>query len=400
MKGVVFFILGLTLGLTVFSPIAFGEIFSLRTGGTVEGTLRLPYDDERKIWHIETKEGIVLELEHRTAVSRIFNDPSRQLVSYENASPFYENTVENHWDLARKCKTYNLNRQAELHYRQVIELDPDHAEARKALGYTNYNGVWLTKEEERSGRGYVFKNGKWVTSQQSALDENRLQQKQENSYWKKEMARLVDALHGRDTKAAVKEMYAIRDGAAIPVIADCLRNEKDADLRIIYLKTLEKIGTADALLVIASVSMDDPVGEVRATCMDLLKQHPGMTRYYTRFLHVSDNAMVNQAGQMLERLGNKDAIPELINALVTKHTETVVAGSSGYNIGFDNRGGSGLNLGTSETKVTKDMKNQDVLRALKKLTGVDYGYDIPAWLDWYRNQRRVSNYNSRRGSVD
>ena len=105
---------------------------------------------------------------------------------------------------------------------------------------------------------------------------------------------------------------------------------------------------------------------------------------------------------MLEKLGSKAAIPELINALVTVHRETIIEGGEGqYNVSIDKKGRSGgLTIGTSKKVINNNIRNQSVLRALKRLSGEDFGFDIDAWQEWYKNQRRVTHYNSRRGGLD
>lgn len=382
-----------------------GEIFSLRSGGTIEGIIQTPYEMNQKVWNIKTKEGVLLELEHRRAVTKIYKDPAKTLVSYERSVPFYENTVENHLALAEKCKTFKLTDKANLHYRQIIELDPDHAEARKQLGYRNFNGIWLTREEERESLGYVYKNRRWVTTQQATIEEDTKLQKQENFFWKKEVERIVKGLHGRNHREFAKELQSIRDERAAGPIIEQLRSENDADLRIVYLKALKKIGSTDALYAIAAASMFDSVEEVRITALDLLKETAGVTRYYTRFLHDpnSSNDDINQAAVMLEKLGSRAAIAELINALITVHKETVTEGSAEneYNVSIDKKGKSGgLSLGQKTKIINHHVRNTSVHRALKRITGEDFGYDIDQWNDWYKNQRRVTQYNSRRGGMD
>jgi len=47
-------------------------------------------------------------------------------------------------------------------YRKVLVLDPDQAEARKALGFEKVNGLWLTGDELMTARGFVKVNGRWM----------------------------------------------------------------------------------------------------------------------------------------------------------------------------------------------------------------------------------------------
>ena len=65
-------------------------------------------------------------------------------------------------ELAAWAKDRGLaGRAAEL-YRKVIVLDPDQAEARKALGFEKVNGQWLSGDELMTARGFVKYGGRWM----------------------------------------------------------------------------------------------------------------------------------------------------------------------------------------------------------------------------------------------
>jgi hypothetical protein len=48
-------------------------------------------------------------------------------------------------------------------YEEVLELDPDHRGARRALGYKLYEGEWVGPEELNRRRGLVKFEGRWYT---------------------------------------------------------------------------------------------------------------------------------------------------------------------------------------------------------------------------------------------
>lgn len=52
---------------------------------------------------------------------------------------------------------------AQEEYKAVLEIDPDHRGARKALGYLFFEGKWRTHDEVMELQGYVRHDGKWVT---------------------------------------------------------------------------------------------------------------------------------------------------------------------------------------------------------------------------------------------
>jgi len=52
---------------------------------------------------------------------------------------------------------------AQRAYEEVLELDPDHRGARRALGYTLYEGAWVSPEELNRRKGLVEFEGRWYT---------------------------------------------------------------------------------------------------------------------------------------------------------------------------------------------------------------------------------------------
>ena len=119
---------------------------------------------------------------------------------------------------------------------------------------------------------------------------------------------------------------------------------------------------------------------------------------YVGELRNKDNNHVNQAGFALGKLGDKSAIPALIDALVTTHTFTVQEGNPGQiGAGFSPHGGGGLSVGSTVKRVKKDMQNQAVLDALATLAGgANFGFDERAWKNWYAQQTKPRDADSRR----
>lgn len=72
---------------------------------------------------------------------------SAAMKRYEALRADFFDSVEGNWSLAQACKKANLPDQAMAHLHRVIELDPDHAAARAALGYQARNGEWIAPEQ-------------------------------------------------------------------------------------------------------------------------------------------------------------------------------------------------------------------------------------------------------------
>jgi len=80
-------------------------------------------------------------------------------------------------DVAAWAREKGLGTRATELYRKILTLDPDQADARKALGYEKVNGVWLAGDDLMVARGYVKVNSRWLTKETAEL----LLQQQESS---------------------------------------------------------------------------------------------------------------------------------------------------------------------------------------------------------------------------
>src|SRR5262249_35110311 len=126
------------------------------------------------------------------------------------------------------------------------------------------------------------------------------------------------------------------------------------------------------------------------------------------------NLFVNRAGEALGQLGDDASIPNLIGALITRHSyRAILPDESPLAIGEELEDRAPIVFGPSaklaipggrmpavvadsepppdddadEVEVLKDEKNPGVLSALSLLTGKNFGFDAEAWRDWYQNRR-------------
>ena len=66
-----------------------------------------------------------------------------------------------------------LREQREIHLERIIELQPDHEQARSVLGYQRKDGKWITRDELMVKRGYVKGPRGWELPQEVKLREER-----------------------------------------------------------------------------------------------------------------------------------------------------------------------------------------------------------------------------------
>ena len=197
---------------------------------------------------------------------------------------------------------------------------------------------------------------------------------------------------------ARQNILAIDDPAAVAALDDGLVNESADEVRILYVEALARIGVPDAIQALAVCSMEDPVEEVRLTCLDnLQKTHsPEVVSYYVGRLRDKDNRKVNLAAVGLRRMKNASAVGPLIDALVTVHKFKIVTSNPGSMSstfgtgpgGSGAPGGGGLSVGGGPKIFDQSMQNRPVLEALIELTGRNYGFDEQAWKNWYASQKK------------
>src|SRR5262245_7375366 len=74
--------------------------------------------------------------------------------------------VDGRFRLALALEAKGLVDLAKDEYRAVIAVDPEHAAARRALGYEKVGGEWLTTDDARRRRGLVYYGGRWMLPQE------------------------------------------------------------------------------------------------------------------------------------------------------------------------------------------------------------------------------------------
>ena len=73
--------------------------------------------------------------------------------------------IDGHWQLYQWSRQQEgFKARAERELRKILEMDPNHEGARRALGFVNLKGAWLTQDEYKATLGLVKYNGEWVTA--------------------------------------------------------------------------------------------------------------------------------------------------------------------------------------------------------------------------------------------
>lgn len=231
--------------------------------------------------------------------------------------------------------------------------------------------------------------------------------------WYQKIKRWRSWLGGRADQEAKDNIASVTDPAAVKALATGLKDDKEPPAtRLLYVEALGKIEAPAAPAALAVYAIDDPVEEVRLTCLDKLEKtkNAQVVVYFVSKLDPkkSDNAKVNRAAVALARMKDPSAIGPLINALITTHKfKAIPANPGNMSMSFNPnpKGGSvpggisgtGMGMNMNQPKLfAQQMQNQSVLDALVALTGQNFGFDPRAWHAWYNAQKKSEAGNARR----
>ncbi len=391
--------------LALVAPIGRGtcraDVFLLQNGGRIQGTWTNRQSQPPLRYEILTSEGGKLILEASQVRRAILQDAKvEQFNQLLRACP---DTVDAQWRLAQWCQTHRMTAQRDTRLRHILELEPDHADARHALGYSQVRGQWATRQEIQRQRGYQQHDGRWRLSQDIALIEKTKVAERAEKQWLAQMRTWREMLATQDARQAYRNIAAVRDPHCVNALAVLLKEESFRQVKILYVEVLAGIGTPAAMEALFQATLRDADIEVFHASLDEIVrlQPPRISRQYVEVLKDEDNIRVNRAAHALGRLDDKSVLSPLIDALITTHYVVIPKQTGNYTTTFTSPGAARTPTASSppggtsfsagdETKVIQHrLNNQEVLESLIKLSGgVNFGFDRQAWRFWLANENK------------
>jgi hypothetical protein len=384
--------------------VALGDVFEFANGGRVEGKQVVTDDANKLDFTIELAAGGRVTVS-RSQVTKIAptTDVDTEYRKMARSSP---NTVEAHWKLAEWCREHKLRDERRQHLERILELDPNHADARAALGFHQKNGQWMNRDDVMASRGLVLYEGKYVTAQQVELMKEQRETKVTQADWTRridQLRRQLSSPRPDRSNPARMAIQNIQDPQAADAIVNALHRERDPHVRRLWVETASRLKSRVAIDALVDMSLNDQDEEMRHLCLDnLLKYHrQGLATPYIRALGNRNNEIINRAGAALGQIGDRDAIGPLIEALVTKHKIKVGdanADQHAYTFSRDGGGGGAFSFGGSGPQyVVQSVRNRSVLDALITLSGTaNFEYDQVQWRRWLAAQAKAAAIDVRR----
>lgn len=331
-----------------------------------------------------------------------------------------DDTPAAHVKLAQWCDGVGLKEKAEIHWQEAIVRDPDHKEARKALGYVWRNMTWVKASDVPPAPAFARPNA-------PPADPTFEQRRREFSREVQDVAReYLSSLGPGAWDEGVRKILMIRDPAAAEPIARAL-GSGDVRMRTLACEVLGQIPGQDAARHLARIVLADECVDVYKAAVTALE-----ARTDDRGLPLLLNALngsekvLHRSAYALGEMKEWRAAPALIGRLRTQEprvrTFDAPAGGGGMSpgpsayffsgtihtyiadvepvvaegaVGWDPTIGaipSGVMISVHNPRVTihrtviEFVRQPAVHETLKKITDKDFEFDTPAWRDWLRRR--------------
>jgi len=430
-----------------FGSIAFGlgpviahaDVIVLRGGGQIQGkVVPDPQQKDRvQVWLLQGRKPLSFQKQQILEVI----PKAGPLDGYVLKLGKTAETAEAQYDLGAWCDQNKLTDLARLHYEAAVKFDKSFEPAHRKLGHVYHAGAWLNRDELSAAQGLVKYKGRWVSAEEKNKHDLAEKATATQASWLSRIKMLRQAIvngpEGR-RREAESQLMTIRDAEAVgPLVRVFGADERPQ--RILLAHVLATISGPASTSALVKQFLNEPDGDVRAAVYDRLKEReePGAVQQLIRALKTPDLNVINRAAWALGNLGAAEAVPKLIPVLVSTDMQIVMVSPDNVNQGGN--GGSGMPM--APLGVTKNgnvavmtppvvgngvvaygatvvpygtfaaganppaprlpepavatftYKNVEVLKALEKLTGQDYGYDSDAWANWLS---RSFNFNPKK----
>ena len=398
---------------------AAADLIKLNSGGELRGVVQSDEDESAPV-EVRTLTGAVVRI-RRDDVQFVARR-SAVVEEYETRAKTVDDTVDARWALAEWCRLNRLEENRRKQLNRIVDLDPDHEQARDALDHVLHNGEWLPRAEHMQLQGYVLHRGRYITRQEQELIERSQEDADEIKEWRRRTRLWLAWLNGRnrDRQAqAVANLRDIRDPAAIPALVHHFQDHPLEDGRRLYVDVLSRIDDVRSVDPLVTQSLMDVDREIRRLAFEAIPEsgYERAAERYSRELRSGLNTVVRRAASSLGRIGSERVIPQLVKALITTHRYRVTVEDNSGGYGFRTDGAFSLGGGqttqlppdvaialrtgqlpfgavvldrpgprrTRTVTVKYDHRNPEVLATLRQLTGADFGYDERTWDLWLKS---------------
>jgi Armadillo/beta-catenin-like repeat len=428
--GLALFLLVVPMAVVLASSKARADVIVLRGGGQVTG--KIVPDPQNKdrvlVWLLQGRKPLSLQKAQIVEVTPKASPLDEYFEKVKKATA----TAQAQYDLGAWCDQNKLTDLGRLHYEAALAADKLFEPAHRKLGHVFHDGYWLSRDDLSAIQGLVKYRGRWISTEEKAKRQAGEEVAANQAAWVRRIKILRQAIvNGPEDRRreAEAQLMAIREVEAVGPVLRVLGNDDEPQQRILAAHVLSRIPGKEASAAMVKQILAEPTDQVRPVIFDKLKDRddPVVISQLVRALASSDIQVVNRAAWTLGNLGNVEVVPKLIPHLLSFEQRMVLPPPEGGNaptygmsgtplapLAYNNSNaafltppvvsqgavaygvttgplyGPSLGLGTvgvpirqpEPRLVTFTYRNVEVLAALHKMTGQDFGYDIDSWRHW------------------
>lgn len=305
----------------------------------------------------------------------------QRLLQYRRRRSRTRDTVRAQLGLAEWCLQQGLSSQARAHFTKVLELEPDHVEARTRLGFRQVDGTWIGPEEIREAR-------ERATIAARGLVE-----------WKPKLIELAADIGGRKRflrEQALKEVKAIQDPAAI-LAFELVFSRHSPQLADLAVEQFARMKTHQASTAIARQALFSPWPSIRQAAANKLKDRP--LEHYVPVLLAAMHTPLQSQWELYQTPSGRLRHRQSYFREGQEHKELAVFDTdyrrgSGINDGLSALGTVGGRTSSQQSLVARDTAitlaiNYAVCRLLAEATQQPLPPDPRQWWAWWREYNEV-----------
>lgn len=391
----------LLLLLALALPAAADEV-ELNDGTVIEGKVTDLGDSVR----ISRSGGSIVY--PKSVIKRITIKKTREEEYAERAKALKDDDLDGHLTLAKWCAESRLKAESQAEYRKVLAIDPDHEEARAALGYRRHNGEWKTGDEIKQSQGYVKHKGRWMTVEERDLELSLEAQKELDRKISAEVQKQLDRAGSskEETRREARErLAAIADPYKTKPFLAALSTSNDR-LRLFVVEELGRMKEKSAAKPLVRRVIWDAKEEIRAAAHKSLLAiaHPDTALFLAEHLAEDSAAARMRTEEELGHFRDLRAFPAVFNVLSSAiETLKFIEQYEGQMAQFVRRqlllrNGQRIPIPPNvridaesfdaQTKARLKAERDLCISTLAAFSGQNFGEDLGKWADWYRKNKK------------
>ncbi len=383
---------------------AVADIFHLESGGTLEGQLLSAADGH---YTIRTTVGLIRIPILSVKRVEVADTPFEE---YDARVQRAADTPADQTSLAEWCDEQGLRTEARRHWQRALELDPDYAPARRALGYVRVGELWVDGR-----RRAAAPRDPAVTT--TPVDDPARVARMIQAQWRQRIRAIKRSFLDSSTPRLIDEgrlrILEIRDPLAILPLAETLGDGSPL-CRQVLVEALAAFPDDEATMNLAILGLLDPESDVREQALHEIgrRRDARVVAQYRDALRTGDDVLVARAAAALGFLAADEAVPDLIDALTVARNKWVEVPTRRWVQFWPHAFAapiviscySGVTLASHEPRVgvcrgslcgqwavgenrwayrRVTVRRTEVLEALRRITGENFGFERERWRRWY-----------------